>query len=306
MVRGSTISDAFPPSHNAAKYIELLTPWDAHAVLIGESGQWTVALSAKYGTKWASNVTADDLEAISATCGLGELVLTGHQHDVCTAFLAANRVKGMNVWDQLLFFIINTPFFHETAYESIPTWARRMKCRRSVSTPEAAGDQTDSVFFDVVERGCIPLLGALLANPATHAKLYRAASRGWLELLPARVTALEASMRGQERTLARTKKVLSVCKELLEDRPIPEEVEPVCNYCWADAESAACTLLRCARCNLVLYCCKEHQKLDWKSHKDVCNPSAKTKSKVDLEKQIKELSANASVAMRKLYMPDEP
>ena len=33
-------------------------------------------------------------------------------------------------------------------------------------------------------------------------------------------------------------------------------------------------LLRCSRCKSAAYCTKEHQKLDWKRHKEFCIPNA--------------------------------
>uniref|UniRef100_A0A7S1FVI3 MYND-type domain-containing protein n=1 Tax=Corethron hystrix TaxID=216773 RepID=A0A7S1FVI3_9STRA len=41
--------------------------------------------------------------------------------------------------------------------------------------------------------------------------------------------------------------------------------EKKCFFCGKDAK------LRCSRCKLVWYCCREHQKADWKAHKVFCD-----------------------------------
>ncbi|CAB9531678.1 expressed unknown protein [Seminavis robusta] len=48
-----------------------------------------------------------------------------------------------------------------------------------------------------------------------------------------------------------------------------EAKENLCGVCGLQAE------LRCSRCKLIHYCCKEHQKVDWRVHKKNCPPSQK-------------------------------
>lgn len=40
----------------------------------------------------------------------------------------------------------------------------------------------------------------------------------------------------------------------------------VCAECQQPAD------LKCSACKLVAYCCKEHQKQHWKTHKSLCRP----------------------------------
>ncbi|XP_033115824.1 egl nine homolog 1-like [Anneissia japonica] len=42
------------------------------------------------------------------------------------------------------------------------------------------------------------------------------------------------------------------------------------NVCAVDICNAISNLRMCGKCKSVRYCCKEHQKLDWKKHKTVC------------------------------------
>lgn len=49
--------------------------------------------------------------------------------------------------------------------------------------------------------------------------------------------------------------------------------EDFCLHCRKSEKEAkrdGQTLLRCGRCRNALYCCKEHQKADWKKHKHFC------------------------------------
>lgn len=50
---------------------------------------------------------------------------------------------------------------------------------------------------------------------------------------------------------------------------------------WGSEEILYCTICgrtegakRCGRCKVVAYCGREHQKLDWKLHKEICVPKA--------------------------------
>lgn len=45
---------------------------------------------------------------------------------------------------------------------------------------------------------------------------------------------------------------------------------PSCNICENLVCSDGTPLLRCSQCALVHYCCREHQKKDWKKHKAFC------------------------------------
>lgn len=42
--------------------------------------------------------------------------------------------------------------------------------------------------------------------------------------------------------------------------------DTVCAECGKQAE------LKCSACKLVTYCCKDHQKKHWKTHKNLCRP----------------------------------
>ncbi|KAK5119363.1 hypothetical protein LTR85_007719 [Meristemomyces frigidus] len=57
----------------------------------------------------------------------------------------------------------------------------------------------------------------------------------------------------------------------------------------ATAQCAVCKttdgLSRCASCKAVSYCCREHQKTDWQSHKSACNVVKKASSKLEFEDQ---------------------
>ena len=43
-----------------------------------------------------------------------------------------------------------------------------------------------------------------------------------------------------------------------------------CSFCDAEEGDDGERLLTCSRCKLAYYCCKLHQKADWKKHKRVC------------------------------------
>ncbi|XP_005094821.1 uncharacterized protein LOC101858927 [Aplysia californica] len=47
--------------------------------------------------------------------------------------------------------------------------------------------------------------------------------------------------------------------------------------------SSTDSLKRCARCKSVAYCCRDHQKQDWKSHRTLCQPKAVSKICSDSE-----------------------
>ena len=92
-IRGSPIDSYHTPLHNAKKYLELLTPWDADAVLMGESGRWSVEMTRKYSFTYGDNCTADDLEAIAATRGLGNIIANKQSDTVKQAFLESVRTN---------------------------------------------------------------------------------------------------------------------------------------------------------------------------------------------------------------------
>ncbi|CAA7270509.1 unnamed protein product [Cyclocybe aegerita] len=43
-----------------------------------------------------------------------------------------------------------------------------------------------------------------------------------------------------------------------------------CNVAEEEGEKGACPFMKCQRCEEVLYCCKDHQMVDWSQHKLVC------------------------------------
>lgn len=45
-----------------------------------------------------------------------------------------------------------------------------------------------------------------------------------------------------------------------------DEKSSVCPVCKQPA------ILKCSLCKDIAYCCKDHQKKDWKSHKNLCRP----------------------------------
>lgn len=49
-----------------------------------------------------------------------------------------------------------------------------------------------------------------------------------------------------------------------------EASSDVCGHCLKTTEELDKKLLRCSRCKLQGYCCSEHQKLHWKTHKPQC------------------------------------
>ena len=51
---------------------------------------------------------------------------------------------------------------------------------------------------------------------------------------------------------------------------IPQNTRETCDLESCEAEAVNPRGGRCSRCQLVSYCCKEHQKLDWKRHKREC------------------------------------
>lgn len=63
--------------------------------------------------------------------------------------------------------------------------------------------------------------------------------------------------------------------------------QPACGFC-----GAAEKLQRCGQCKLVLYCSKEHQKSDWKRHKNECRRSCAQSPRESAEK------ANKSVEIK--------
>lgn len=70
------------------------------------------------------------------------------------------------------------------------------------------------------------------------------------------------------------------CDILVEYKPRPSDEElkfrgivsnkPFCEYCGTTSTPNQKNLFRCARCKIIYYCCREHQKKDWKKHRSVC------------------------------------
>ncbi|RLU16882.1 hypothetical protein DMN91_010951 [Ooceraea biroi] len=66
-------------------------------------------------------------------------------------------------------------------------------------------------------------------------------------------------------------------------------------------------LLRCSRCKVVFYCTKEHQRLDWKRHREFCaTHPARVASAAPAEQPFSTAKRNLSVGSRKLATaPDQ-
>ena len=56
------------------------------------------------------------------------------------------------------------------------------------------------------------------------------------------------------------------------------DTQRVCRTCGASSGAEGGPLKRCGSCRLVYYCCREHQKVDWKSHKDTCKSAGNKES----------------------------
>ena len=277
-VRGSPLdSRLYSPQHNAKKYLELLCPWDKDAMLMGESGMWTSKFSQKYTYSYADNCTPDDLEAIAATCGLGFLISCDQSVAVKQAFMESVRTRGFNVWNQLMLFGINTPYFGRSGAnpdEPYPDWVNQMQFNRHVNRPAASGPQTNDAYFDTIKDGFVPLLHALLTDEQTRGKMYRATNRGWLSLLPGKLQELEETTKDKP-ALQNMHNLVVSCVEILRCNPPPsndaegDKVQRVCRYCW----ESRTPMYRCkgACGGSAMYCGGDHQKADWRwGHKSEC------------------------------------
>ncbi|XP_054282278.1 uncharacterized protein LOC128999682 [Macrosteles quadrilineatus] len=69
----------------------------------------------------------------------------------------------------------------------------------------------------------------------------------------------------------------------------------VCNVCKQPSESSSCMKF-CSGCKLVQYCCSEHQKQDWRQHRELCKGIQQIMSK----KQMAHVYQDA-----KHYLPDD-
>ena len=56
-----------------------------------------------------------------------------------------------------------------------------------------------------------------------------------------------------------------------EEQKLHDTAILLCNFCTADKAQNGGKLAACSACKIAFYCCKEHQKLDWKFHKLSCN-----------------------------------
>jgi hypothetical protein len=56
-----------------------------------------------------------------------------------------------------------------------------------------------------------------------------------------------------------------------------------CNYC----EKSNVKLQRCSNCNSAYYCCRSHQKKDWKNHKKICSNIDKFSTEENPVKRMK-------------------
>ena len=179
-----------------------------------------------------------------------------------------------------MFFGINTPYFGHSGKSSndpAPEWVRNMD--RDVDRPEASGSQAHEAFFDTIMDGFVPLLHMLLTDGETREKMYRVTNTGWLALLPAKVQELEESTKDMVGLRALMHNQIVACGAILRCYPPPslgdvDEVTQVCSWCWESKSP----MYRCSGAcgGSTYYCCREHQKSDWKyGHKNECKECKK-------------------------------
>ena len=328
--RGSPLdSRLYSPLHNAKKFLELLCPWDKDAVLVAETGLWTSEMTQKYTYSYGDNCTPDDLEAIAATRGLGYMIAnnqsdaikharrlgymmtSNHSSAVKQAFMESVRTRGFNVWNQLMLFGINTPYFGRSGAnpdEPYPEWVNQMQFNRHVNRPAASGPQTNDAYFDTIKDGFVPLLHALLTDEQTRGKMYRATNRGWLSLLPGKLQELEEATTDKPALQAMHNQI-ATCGAILRCYPPPstdaegDKVQRVCRYCWEYKKP----MFRCSGAcgGSAMYCCSEHQKADWQwGHKKECKECASEPKGRDPITMNEDGSADVNLTlsdMRKLF-----
>jgi hypothetical protein len=181
--RGSPITATMPGVMKATKYIELLCPYDSDAMLMGESAMPTNMLQRKYGRDVFDFCLADDLEAVAAIIGLSNITDSkAGMVEVAQAFLAADG-KTLEVWDRLLYFVVNPPYFGLEDDASPEMQAIDLNQDRSFSTPEAAPVYSSDVFNEILMEGILPLLMALLNNATCRKKMFATANAEYLKLL---------------------------------------------------------------------------------------------------------------------------
>ena len=245
---------------------------------MGESGRWTVEMTSRYSFDYGDYCTADDLEAIAATRGLGNMIAERQGDAVKQAFLESVRTQGFSAWNQLMLFGVNTPYFGTGRGEKKkpePEWVRKMD--RNVNRPEACGLQTDEAFFDTIKDRFVPLLHTLLNDGQTREKMYRATNRGWLALLPDKLQELEETTKDMTGLYALMHNQIVACNAVLRCYPPPsvDEAQQVCSYCW----ETKTPMFRCTGAcgGSAHYCCRQHQKADWKrGHKRECKEQKKS------------------------------
>ncbi len=74
------------------------------------------------------------------------------------------------------------------------------------------------------------------------------------------------------------------CQEFNVDEEPYADLKIQCEFTLCDLTSADTELKTCTRCSLVAYCSKEHQREDWRLHKQVCD----AEDGIEIRKTIEE------------------
>lgn len=162
--RGGPITGGMSILAQSRKYVELMCPYDDSAMIFGESAQWTGNISHLFSQEVLMNCTADDLEILSGCCGLAHLCCKD-DGPVLQAMLEAKN-KLSQVWEQLVFFVIDPPFFGEDEPEEFVAHTRNpmeLQC--------GPCQTTESAYLHIFYTGVGPLLVSVLDNEETRKRV---------------------------------------------------------------------------------------------------------------------------------------